>query len=80
MWWTPHLIDDAERLAGPLHTTQVPVLAVAILAHRHIEFDLRTQSAQLILSTTEPPTSSSLSYGATFLRSQFTPLPRSITP
>jgi len=34
------LVNNAQRLAELLNTAQVPVIAVAILAHRHVKLDL----------------------------------------
>ena len=35
-----HLVDDAERLPELLYTAEVPVVAVTVLTHWHIELNL----------------------------------------
>ena len=76
-----YLADNPQRFSEFLHSTQVSVITITVLADGNVELDLgkiRTNPIQV----QEPGmrTSSYLSYGATFLRSHLMPLPRSMTP
>ena len=82
-----HLVDDTEGLPELLHTAQIPIVAISVLPHGDVEFNLEVHAD----ASAQPPyihaprlrgprTSSYLSYGATFRMSQGTPLPRSMTP
>lgn len=84
--YNAYLLDNPQTLSELLDTAQVPIIRVPVCPNRDIKLDL-TQHQPPVRPLTENSTqgrarltSSYLSYGATFLRSQGTPEPLSITP
>ena len=75
-----HLVNDAQTLTEFLNSAKIPVVAVTILADRDVKLDLRRGLSNRARVQCHQHTSSYLSYGCIFLRSQGIPLPRNMTP